>query len=104
MGKLIRTYLPFVANELKSQLAYRGAFYIWAFISLFGSFISYFLWMAIYGNSESGMIGGLSQNEMVVYIFMVYVTSSMVSSTCTPYFSPHSLLVRPFGLSIWPHA
>lgn len=79
MGKLIRTYLPFAANELKSQLAYRGAFYIWAFISLFGSFISYFLWMAIYGNSESGMIGGLTQNEMVVYIFMVYVTSSMVS-------------------------
>jgi len=79
MGKVIRTYLPFAANELKSQLAYRGAFYIWAFISLFGSFISYFLWMAIYGNSESGMIGGLSQNEMVVYIFMVYVTSSMVS-------------------------
>lgn len=24
MGKLIRTYLPFAANELKSQLAYRG--------------------------------------------------------------------------------
>ena len=79
MGKMLRTYLPFAANELKSQLAYKGAFYIWAFISLSGSFISYFLWMAIYGNSESGIVGGLSQNEMVVYIFMVYVTSSMVS-------------------------
>lgn len=79
MGKLLRTYLPFVSNEIKSQLAYRGAFYLWAFISLFSSFISYFLWMAIYGSSESGVIGGLTQNEMVIYIFMVYITSSMVS-------------------------
>ena len=44
MRKLLRTYLPFVANEVKTQLAYRGAFYLWAFISLFSSFISYFLW------------------------------------------------------------
>ena len=79
MGKILRTYLPFAANELKTQLAYRGAFYIWAFISMFSSFISYFLWMAIYGSSESGVIGNLTRNEMVVYVFMVYVTSSMVS-------------------------
>ena len=46
MKKIFRTYLPFVANEVKTQLAYRGAFYLWAFISLFSSFISYFLWMA----------------------------------------------------------
>lgn len=79
MKKLLRTYLPFTANEIKTQLAYRGAFYLWAFISLFSSFISYFLWMAIYGSSESGVIGNLTQNEMVVYIFMVYITSSLVS-------------------------
>jgi ABC-2 type transport system permease protein len=79
MKKWIRTYLPFTANEVKTQLAYRGAFYLWAFISLFSSFISYFLWMAIYGSSESGVIGNLTQNEMVIYIFMVYVTSSLVS-------------------------
>ena len=79
MRKILRTYLPFVANEVKTQLAYRGAFYLWAFISLFSSFISYFLWMAIYGSSETGVIGNLTQNEMVVYIFMVYITSSLVS-------------------------
>ena len=78
MGKYFRTYLPFVANEVKTQLAYRGAFYLWAFISLFSSFISYFLWMAIYGSSESGVIGGLTQDEMVVYIFMVYVTTPQI--------------------------
>ena len=79
MKQGFKIYLPFVTNELKRNMAYKGAFYLWIFISLFGSFISYFLWMAIYGNSESGVIGNLTQNEMIIYIFMVYTTSSMVS-------------------------
>lgn len=87
MKKFIRTYLPFASNALKRQLAYKGAFYLWIFISMFGSFISYFLWMAIYGSSESGVIGNLTQNEMVVYIFMVYVTSSLVTISISDWVS-----------------
>ena len=79
MKKFFRTYWPFSLNELKSQLAYRGAFYLFILTSLFGSFISYFLWMAIYGSAEGTTLGNLSWNEMVVYIFMVYVTTSIVS-------------------------
>lgn len=75
----LKIYLPFAANELKRQLAYKGAFYLFIVISLFSSFISYFLWMAIYGSSGEGSLGGLTQNEMVVYIFMVYITSSIVN-------------------------
>lgn len=87
MKKFIRTYLPFASNALKRQLAYKGAFYLWIFISMFGSFISYFLWMAIYGSSETGVIGNLTQNEMVVYIFMVYVTSSLVTISISDWVS-----------------
>ena len=35
--------------------------------------------MAIYGSAEGTTLGNLSWNEMVVYIFMVYVTTSIVS-------------------------
>lgn len=87
IGKKLRIYLPFAVNELKRQLAYRGAFYLFIFISTFGSFISYFLWMAIYGSSESGMLGGLTKNEMVVYVFMVYVTSSVVTISISEWVS-----------------
>ncbi len=79
MVNKLKIYLPFAANELKRQLAYKGAFYLFIVISLFSSFISYFLWMAIYGSSGEGSLGGLTQNEMVVYIFMVYITSSIVN-------------------------
>lgn len=81
MRKELRIYLPFAANELKRQLAYKGAFYLFILVHLFGSFISYYLWMAIYGSSEEAVIGGLTQSEMVVYVFMVYVTASIVTAS-----------------------
>lgn len=87
MKKTIKIYLPFALNELKRQLAYKGAFYLFIFISLFSSFISYYLWMAIYGSSSSQTIGNLNQQEMVVYIFMVYVTSSMVTISISDWVS-----------------
>lgn len=87
MKKYLKTYLPFASNELKRQLSYKGAFYLWILISMFSSFISYFLWMAIYGSSKNGIIGNLTQNEMVVYVFMVYVTSSMVTVSISDWVS-----------------
>ena len=79
MKKKLRIYLPFASNELKRQMAYKGAFYLFLFISTFGSFISYFLWMAIYKSSPQNTLGGFTRNEMVTYVFMVYVTSSIVT-------------------------
>ena len=87
MKQGIKIYMPFVLNELKRNLAYKGAFYLWIFISLFSSFISYFLWMAVYGSSDNVTLGGLTRNEMIVYIFMVYVTSSMTMITISDWVS-----------------
>ena len=87
MRKKLQIYFPFASNELKRQMAYKGAFYLFIFISLFGSFISYFLWMAIYGSSDKPTLGGMTQEEMVVYIFMVYVTSSLVTISISDWVS-----------------
>ena len=87
MKSIIRVYLPFCLNELKRQLAYKGAFYLFIFISLFSSFINYYLWMAIYGNSTNATLGGLTKEQIVVYIFMVYVTMSTVSISISGWIS-----------------
>lgn len=81
MNKLRRwkVYYPFAENELKSNLAYKGSFYLFVLCSVFGAFISYYLWMAIYGSSATGVLGGLTKNEMVTYIFMTYITGSVVN-------------------------
>ena len=73
-----KIYWPFLENQFKSNLAYQGSFYLFIVCSLFGPFISYYLWMAIYGGSANGILGELTQVEMVVYVFMTYVTSSLV--------------------------
>ena len=85
--KRFRIYLPFAVNEIKRQMSYKGAFYLFILISTFGSFVSYFLWSAIYGSSSQGVLGGLSRNEMTVYIFMVYVTSSIVNISISDWVS-----------------
>ncbi|MGN0142216.1 MAG: ABC transporter permease [Roseburia sp.] len=87
MGKRLKIYLPFASNELKRQMAYKGAFYLFILVSLFGSFISYYLWKAIYASSNQTTLGGLTQQEMVVYVFMVYVTSSIVMNSISNYVS-----------------
>ena len=78
MKKKCKVYLPFMENQFKSNIAYQGSFYLFIVCSLFGPFISYYLWMAIYGSSPTGVLGGMTQAEMVVYVFMTYITSSLV--------------------------
>lgn len=85
--KNLKIYLPFAINEFKTQLSYKGAFYLFMLISTFGVFISYFLWNAIYASSDSAVLGGLTRSEMVVYIFMVYVTTSIVSISISEWVS-----------------
>lgn len=79
MKRKWNVYMPFLVNQFKRNLAYKGSFYLMIICSVFGPFISYYLWMAIYGSSKNGVLGGLTQAEMVVYIFMTYVTSQVVT-------------------------
>lgn len=78
MRKKLKIYLPFALNTLKQKMAYKGAFYLFMIVDTFGVFISYFLWMAIYGSTGNNTLGGLTQNEMVIYIFMVHITANIV--------------------------
>lgn len=78
MKKKLKIYLPFLENQFKRNLAYKGSFYLFILCSVFGPFISYYLWMAIYGSSPTGIMGGLTRAEMVVYVFMTYITSELV--------------------------
>lgn len=79
MIKRLKTYIPFSVNRIKQQLAYKGAFYLFIFVKAIGPFIHFYLWMAVYGSADSGVLGGLSRNEMVTYVFMAYVTGCTVN-------------------------
>lgn len=78
MKRLLHIYTPFASNQIKRSLAYKASFYLFILCSMFASFISYYLWMAIYGSADGATLGGLTRNEMIIYIFMTYVTSQLV--------------------------
>ncbi|MDD6306802.1 MAG: ABC-2 family transporter protein [Clostridiales bacterium] len=79
MKRKWKVYRPFLENQFKRNLAYKGSFYLFMVCSIFGPFISYYLWMAIYGSASGSVLGGLTQAEMVVYVFMSYVTTEIVT-------------------------
>lgn len=78
MKRFLKIYFPFSLNEIKRNLAYKASFYLFVFCSMFASFINYYLWMAIYGSADGAVLGGLTQKEMVIYVFMSYITTSLV--------------------------
>lgn len=78
MRRFMHTYMPFASNELKRNLAYKGAFYLFIVCDLMEVFINYYLWMAIYKSSKRSTLGGLTKNEMVVYVIMVFITSTII--------------------------
>lgn len=79
MKKFFRTYFPFASNQIKACMAYKGSVYLFILCSLFSSLINYYLWKAVYGSAGGGVIGGLTVSEMVIYVFMTYVTRTVAN-------------------------
>lgn len=78
MVKKLKIYWPFAANQIKSNFAYKGSFYLYILRKFFGMFIYYYLWMAIYASSTSDVLGGFTRNEMMLYVFMSYTLSDII--------------------------
>ncbi len=78
MKRNLRIYWPFALNQIKSNFAYKGRFYLGMLRKFFGMFIYYYLWMAIYASTTSGELGGFTRSEMILYVFMSYTISDII--------------------------
>lgn len=76
MKSKIKIYSIFSENEFKRNIAYKGSFYLFVLCSMFSVFINFYLWMAIY--SDNQVINGMTKNEMIVYVFMSFIISTIV--------------------------
>lgn len=76
-------YRPFTIGRIQEQLAYKWSFYLFIFSSMFSLLVGYYLWKAIYNSSSSEVLNGFTQNEMIVYIFMSFITSNLVRVSVT---------------------
>ena len=77
--KGIKSYLPFTRNVFQRLISYKAN----AIIFMFGDFlmlaVTYYLWKAIYGSTTEPILNGFNFNEMIIYIFISFLTSIMIS-------------------------
>lgn len=81
MNKLkeIRTYLPFARNTFQKLISYKANVIIFMFGDLLMLAVTYYLWKAIYGSLSEVVINGFNLNQMIIYVFITFLTSLMTS-------------------------
>lgn len=80
MNKYIKKYKPFIYTGIKEAITYRAN---WLFIicgNILGCFISFFLWKAVFESSTDSNFMGFSLEEMIIYVFITFITGNMINS------------------------
>lgn len=79
--KHIKIYLPFCLNSIKTNITYRVSFCFYLLGTWFGILVQYYLWKAIFSSAgHKYVLSGFTFQEMVTYVIMNYITSSIISS------------------------
>ena len=80
MIKKLRIYMPFVNAGMQETTTYRAN---WIFLMLgnvLGCFVSYFIWKAVFVSGTDNSLNSFTMPQMVVYIFLMFLTSTLISS------------------------
>lgn len=77
--KGIKSYLPFTRNVFQRLISYKANTIIFMFGDLLMIAVTYYLWKAIYGSTTETIINGFNFNEMIIYIFISFITSIIIS-------------------------
>ncbi len=76
-----RKYWAFAKGGILNGFAYKFSAFGWLLGDLVSLLILYFLWYAIYQNSPTELINGMSFHDMVTYLILARVGSSLVFSS-----------------------
>lgn len=80
MKKKSRIYVPFINAGLQEATTYRANWFFVLLGNVLGCFVSYFIWNAVFLSSGSGTMNGFTMPQMVVYIFLMFLTTTLISS------------------------
>lgn len=78
--KKLRIYIPFINAGMQETTTYRAN---WIFLMLgnvLGCFVSYFIWNAVFTSGGGETMNGFTMPQMVVYIFLMFLTTTLISS------------------------
>ncbi len=80
MKKKLRIYLPFVNAGMQETTTYRANWIFFMLGNVLGCFVSYFIWKAVFLSSGESNLNGFTMPQMVVYIFLMFLTNTLISS------------------------
>lgn len=80
MNRKLRIYLPFINAGMQETTTYRANWIFYMFGNVLACFVSYFIWNAVYSSSSEQSLNGFTMDQMIVYIFLMFLTSTLVSS------------------------
>lgn len=80
MRRKLRIYKPFINAGLQEATTYRADWCFRILGNILGCFISYFIWNAVFLSGNSETMNGFTMPQMVVYIFLMFLTSTLIGS------------------------
>lgn len=80
MKRKLRIYMPFINAGLQEATTYRANWIFFIMGNIMGCFVSYFIWNAVFISSGEGTLRGFTMPQMVVYIFLIFLTSTLIGS------------------------
>lgn len=78
--KRLKIYIPFINAGMQETTTYRANWIFFILGDVLGSFVSYFIWRAVFLSSGESNMNGFTMPQMVVYIFLMFLTGKLVSS------------------------
>lgn len=81
--KFMRTYAPFTRAGMLESVAYRANFFCFLIGEIMSCFIMFFVWKAVFMSSDSETFMGFSMEDMVVYLFITFLTGYLTYSDGT---------------------
>lgn len=73
-------YAPFTRAGMQTMVAYRANFLCFLIGEMMSAFITFFVWKAVFTSSHSETFMGFSMEDMVVYIFITFLTGYLTYS------------------------
>lgn len=79
--RMYNRYVPFTRSVLQKKMSYKFDFVMAIIGQLVKCFVIYFLWKAVYVNSDSAVMNGFTANDIILYVFMSTITINIVNNT-----------------------
>lgn len=80
MKRAAKIYFPFINAGMQEVATYRINWIFYILGSLIVCFVSFFIWKAVYASGGGGSMEGFTFSEMIVYIFLMFLTSTIIGS------------------------